>query len=70
MGSDDMGWDQGSQNDGIHGHHLLSSRDCIPVLVYVNGCQGAPITQVTLSESRLELCDTVVLQVPKDEDGL
>lgn len=74
MVSGEMGGDQGIQRDNVHGHHLSSSRGCTSLLVYVNGClHGAPRSSIHTGDTvnvPLELCKVVVLQVPKDEDGL
>lgn len=74
MGSDGTGWDRGGQNDGIHGHHLPTSRGCIPILVYVNGCHHITPERVIHTDDTvnvpLQLCNMMALQIPKDEDGL
>ena len=71
MALNEMGGDRGSQKDNILGHHLSSSRGCTSILVCMNGCHHtAPRSSIHTVNVGLELCKVVVLQVPKDEDGL
>ena len=71
MTLDEMGGDRGSQRENVLGHHLSSSGGCTSILVCMNGCHHtAPRSSIHTVNVRLELCKVVVLQVPKDEDGL
>ena len=71
MALDEMGGDRGSQSDNVLGHHLSSSRGCTSILVCVNGGHHmASRSSIHTVSVPLELCKVVVLQAPKNENGL
>lgn len=71
MALGEMGGDQGSQSDNVLGHHLSSSRGCTSILVCVNGGHHmASRSSIHTVSVPLELCKVVVLQAPKNENGL